>query len=118
MQYISTLILESFHSQLTLNCILRYSFHFFYFRPPPYPPPSKIQRINQGLIHLRSRVRDETVEFSKENRYVWTGPKLHMVMTVILGLYFSCRALAYYRIYFAVQRPTNQIQALHVQQEA
>ena len=45
----SNWILQSFCLQLTLNCNLGDSFHFFHFRPPPSKGTE-----TQALIHLRN----------------------------------------------------------------
>ena len=49
----------------------------------------------------------------------WTSKEIvTLVIIVILGLCFVCTTIVYCRIYFAVRRHKNQIQALQVQQLA
>ena len=43
---------------------------------------------------------------------------LSMILVIVFSLCFICTAVIYYKIYIAVRRHTNQIQALQVQQES
>ncbi|KAL9957427.1 hypothetical protein ACROYT_G039061 [Oculina patagonica] len=48
--------------------------------------------------------------------FLWISVHIAMVViAIIFGLCFICTTVVYYRIYFAVRRHTNQIQALQVQ---
>ena len=52
---------------------------------------------------------------------LWIPPKISsfkIVVVIIFDLCFICTAVVYCRIYFAVRRHTNQIQALQVNQQA
>ena len=48
----------------------------------------------------------------------WAPTSFEIILPIIMGFCFICTAFVYWRIYFAVRRHTNQMQALQVSQAA